>query len=177
MWSWAHYVESRKLVCFSISQLRTLGYVQQVMAVYYNVSQMGPICVIVTALRVTHVFSHCATSIGGVGVSAQCIHGQMSDCACAQCYQEWNVIYIIGTRLQSVAHYFTVQYHAFDRCAGVVFTFTTVAYTQRLHPASRLPLSLGARAQIRPWWCAPAKVFRNHLPTEAQDSLVLRTRL
>ncbi len=64
------------------------GVCSTVMAVKGYIMQMGPICVIVTALRVMHVFSHCATSTGGGGVSAQCIHGQMSDCACAQCYQE-----------------------------------------------------------------------------------------
>ena len=59
-----------------------------VMAAYGNTLQMGPICVIVTALHVMHVFSHCATSTGGVVISVQCIHRQMSEGARAQCYQE-----------------------------------------------------------------------------------------
>ena len=132
------------------------GVCSTVMAVYGNISQLAPICVNVTVLRVIHVLSHSATSIGGVVVSTQCIHGQKSDYVRAQCYQEWSVEYITGTSLQSVAHNFTVQHHAVHQCAEVVFTFTTVAYTQRLHPASRLPLNLGARVQIHPWWCASA---------------------
>jgi hypothetical protein len=91
-----------------------------VLAVHGNTLHMGPICVIVTALRVTHVFSHCATSTGGVVVSTQCIQGQKSGYVRAQCYQEWIVEYIIGASLQSVAHYFTVQHHAVHQCAGVV---------------------------------------------------------
>ena len=88
MWSWAHYVEFYKLVCVSVNLSRAHGGILVVMAVYGNTLQMGPICVIVTALRVTDVFSHCATSTGGVVVSTQRIHGQKSDYARAQCYQE-----------------------------------------------------------------------------------------
>ena len=73
------YLVTRTAVCSAVT------------AVYGNTLQMGPICVIVTALRVTHVFSHCATSTGGVLVSTQCIHGQKSDYVRAQCYQEWIV--------------------------------------------------------------------------------------
>ena len=49
-----------------------------VTAVYGNTLQMGPIGLIVTALRVIHVFNHCAMSTGGVVISMQCIHGQKS---------------------------------------------------------------------------------------------------
>ena len=86
MWSWAHYVEFYKLVCVSVNPGCAHGGMFNSHGSIWQ--QMGPICVIVTALRVMHVFSHCATSTGGVVITMQCIHRKMSEGARAQCYQE-----------------------------------------------------------------------------------------
>ena len=80
MWSWAHYVEFYKLVCFSVNLSRAHGGMSSSHGVYGNILQLAPICVIVIALCVMHVLSHNAMSIGGVVVSTQCILRQMSDC-------------------------------------------------------------------------------------------------
>jgi hypothetical protein len=118
-----------------------------VMAVYGNTLQMGPICVIDTALLVIHVFSHCATSTGGVVVSTQCIQGQKSEDVRVQCYQEWMVEYIIGASLQSVAHHSTVQHHAFHQCAGLI------SHLQQYHTHNDF-------TQPRAYYSALARVYR-----------------
>ena len=84
MWSWAHYEQSCWLVCVSICLSRAHRRMAHTHAIYDNILQIDPKCVFTIALRVIHVFKHCATSIGDAFISKSRIRGQVSESARAR---------------------------------------------------------------------------------------------